>query len=114
MKVTCHYKNDDQPIVCAFPAKPWSIIFRLCSGDVLDPYLGNWFKEPYFKVIIRFFTERKLPYFAWRFNKKCGYIGFQAYGVDSEQYLNFLPAKDVFDGSQALSLTFRPFATFDN
>jgi len=106
MKVICHYKNDDQPLVCAYPAKT-GVLFRLCSGDVLDPYLGNWFKEPYFKVIIRFFTEKKLPYFAWRVGKYGGYMGFQTYGVDSPQYKNFLPDKDVYDGSQAMSLTVR-------
>ena len=107
MKVICHYKNDDQPLVCAYPAKT-GVLFRICSGDICDPYLGNWFKEPYFKVIIKFFTVRKLPYFAWRIGSWWGgYIGFQVYGVDSPQYLNFLPAHDVYDGSQAMSFTAR-------
>lgn len=106
MNVICHYKNDDQPLTSAYPAKN-GVLVRFCSGNVLDPYFGNWFKEPYFKVIIRYFTTWRLPYFSFRLGRFGGYVGFQCYGVDSPQYLNFLPAKDVYDGSLALSLTIR-------
>jgi len=149
MKVTCHYKSDGQPLVCAYP-KVSGVLIRFCSGDVCDPYGGYWFKEPYHSFIIRFvmrvwqsalwvltwaviwsfgitalvgyswwFLLLLIPaiiaflitpglYFAWYWpNGWGGYIGWQIYGVDSEQYKNFLPAEDVYDGSQAMSFTAR-------
>lgn len=93
----------------------WSIFFELRGGDVCDPLNGNWFSAPYPTRVWRWFCKRPvLPFLAWRLGKKGGYIGFKAYGVDSPEYRNWpagiLP-EDVFDGSQALCLSFRPFAT---
>ena len=149
MKVTCHYKSDDQPLVCAYPKEP-GVLIRFCSGDVCDPYGGNWFKEPYHDFIIRFVLQvwqsalwaivwgvllaylttylvshswwflLLLPvllipllltpglYIAWYWpNGWGGYIGWQIYGVDSPQYVNFIDPNEVFVGSQAMDFTAR-------
>jgi len=111
MKAFCHYKSDSQQLTSPFPASN-GFLFRLYSGDVCDPYIGNWFKPPYFKYVIRLFCKYPvLPYFAYRAGNRAGYVGFKLWGVDSDAYKNWLPADEVYNGSTALCLTCRPFAT---
>lgn len=114
MKVLRGFSTDKtHALTSPFPAKPWSVFFEMRGGDVCEP-LGfgtNWFHPPYPKVWKWLCRWPVLPYFAWRFNKRAGYIGFKAYGVDAVEYKAWMDPADVFDGSQALCITARPFAT---
>lgn len=59
------------------------------------------------------FLKPVLPFvaFRWPFTTRACYLGFKLYGVDSPAYAKWLCGpEDVFDGSQALCLTIRPFA----
>lgn len=54
-----------------------------------------------------------LPFiaFRWPFTQRACYLGFKLFGVDSPAYKEWLCGpEDVFEGSQALCLTIRPFA----
>ena len=113
MKIELLYSNrPEQSLSDPFPASN-GFLFRLLKGDVCDPYLDpdGWFGPQKPAFTLRFWSSIPLPYFAYRFGKRAGYIGFKAYGVDSEQYKGWLSASDVYPGSQALCLTCRPFAT---
>ena len=118
MKVTCHYRNDPErgltdPVLEKGGRR---FVFRLYSGDICDPLNGNWFSAPYPTKVWRTFCSKPiLPFIAWRwpFSNKAGYIGFKEYGADSEQYKNWMPHEDVYEGSQALCLSLRPFATME-
>lgn len=82
------------------------------GGDVCDPIGGNWFTEPFPKTVIRFSTSLAwLPWISWKVGKKGGYIGFKAYGADSDAYKNWMKPEEVYDGSEALCFSIRPFAT---
>ena len=82
------------------------------GGDVCDPVFGNWFSPPWPKYVIRFFCKYPvLPWISWRIGKWVGYVGFKAYGADPKAYLNWMPAEDVYLGSDALCLSARPFAS---
>jgi hypothetical protein len=115
VRVETFYRNDhDRELVDPLPEKDgW--VFRLLYGDVCDPWLDpdGWFKPrlPFFTM--RFWTPIPLPFFAWRAGKWTGYLGFKVYGVDSEHYLGWLKPEDVYKGSQAMCLSFRPFANAD-
>lgn len=112
MKVTCHYRTDtERPLTDPLPEKKWSFVFRLYSGDICDPFDGNWFTPPYPKRIWRAHCKWPvLPFIAWRLGKRGGYIGFKLYGADAPAYLNWMKPEDVREGSQAVCLSFRPFA----
>jgi len=124
MKVTIHYQTDpDRGITDPLPEKKWSFIFRIYSGDICSPVFGtffgeNWFKPPFPKYVWRTFCKYPiLPFIAWRFKNKGGYIGFKCFGVDAPEYKNWttgIKPEDVYDGSLALCLTIRPFATIEN
>ena len=116
MIVNCYYRNDpERKLTDPLPELGGrKFIFRLYSGDVCDPLNGNWFVPPFPTRVIRFFCKLPiLPFIAWKwpFFKKAGYIGAKLYGVDPEAYKNWMPEEDVFDGSQAVCLSLRPFAT---
>lgn len=123
MKVRVFYQSDpDRPITDPLPEKPWSIIFRLYWGDICDPskltqliFGESWFGPRFPSKVWRTYCKWPiLPFIAWRFKSKGGYIGFKVYGVDSPQYKQWsvgIHPDDVFDGSLAMCLTFRPFAT---
>lgn len=50
----------------------------------------------------------------WRADKRGGYAGFKAYGVDHQVYGTWLcDSIHVYDGSQALCWTIRPFASLE-
>ena len=117
MEVTCRYRNDpERPLTDPLPEPGGRrFIFRLYSGDICDPVQigGNWFTPPYpTRVWRRRVTWAVLPFIAWRwpFTNRAGYIGFKLYGVDSEAYKNWLPPEEVYEGSQAVCLSCRPFA----
>lgn len=85
------------------------------GGDVLWPLNGAWFgpseKEPDAKFptrVLRFWCPwRILPFIRWRFGRTVGYLGFKAWGVDDERYLNWIPAEHVRRGSVALTFSAR-------
>ena len=123
MKVFCHYRNDhERPLTDPLPEKKWSFVLRIYSGDICNPLLGTffgekWFEPPFPKYVWRAFCKWPvLPFIAWRCDKLGGYIGFKLYGVDSPAYKRWpvgIKPEDVYDGSQALCLTCRPFAMIE-
>lgn len=119
MKITCLYRNDhERPIDDPLPEIGGRrFIFRILSGDWLDPiwppFGNNWFKPPFptkvlhIKLPVAFFIAWKWPFF-----NKAGYLGWKTYGVDAKEYKEWLcDPSEVYDGSQALCLSFRPFAS---
>ena len=120
MKVIIHYQSDpERGLTDPLPEKKWSFVFRLYSGDICSPVLGTffgekWFEPPFPKYVWRAFCKWPiLPFIAWRCNKRGGYLGFKLYGVDSPAYKRWpvgIKPEDVYDGSQSLCVTFRPFA----
>lgn len=111
MQVNVIYRNDpERELLDPLPEKN-GIVFRLVRGDLCDPMFGGWFKPPWPKLVLRHtFTWMPLPFLAWRLGRWTGYIGAKVYGVHHEQYLHWLPAGEVFDGSQAFCFSLRPFA----
>jgi hypothetical protein len=82
------------------------IAFR--GGDVWWPLDGNWFDPPFPRWVIRFICPwRVLPFVRWRLGRTVGYLGFKAWGVDDERYLNWVPAEHVRAGSVALTFSAR-------
>lgn len=117
MKVTCHYRNDPErdltsPLLRDTPRR---FVFRLYSGQINDPVQigGNWFTPPYpTSVWKKFVTWPVLPFISWKwpFMNRGGYMGFKLYGVDAPAYKEWMNPEDVYDGSQALCTSCRPFA----
>lgn len=87
----------------------FGITFALRGGDVLHPLgKGDWFRPPYFSRILRFWCPLPLlPWISWNLWGWRGYCGAKAYGADSWDYLNWMPAGDVYPGSQALQFSIR-------
>ena len=104
--------NKEHPLTSPFPLTN-GVFIELRGGNICDPVFGgNWFSEPYPKHVLRFFCPWAiLPFISWRFGNRGGYIGLKAYGADPEAYLNWMPKEDVYEGSQALCFSARPFAT---
>lgn len=102
--------NEDQPLTSPFPTCGW-YYFALHGGDVAEPvgFGTNWFAPPYPKRVWRWFCKwNVLPFFSWVLLGKRGYMGFKAYGVDHEQYAEWLcDASEVYEGSLALCITVR-------
>lgn len=116
MKVNVLYRNDpERGLTDPLPEVGGrKFVFRLYSGDVCDPYFGNWFTPPWPKFVLRF-RFPFLPFVAWKwpFMNRLGYIGFKLYGVDADAYKNWLPAEEVYAGSQAVCFSVRPFASVE-
>ena len=96
-------KNEPLPLQnYTFRDKPGiDLVWR--GGQVIQPFWGNWFDPPFFKIVFKFYVPwRILPFIRFRFGRTVGYLGFKAWGVDSEHYLNWLPAEHVMVGSVAL------------
>lgn len=116
MQVTVISRNDPgrgltDPIPDEVPGLVW--VHRVYAGDVCDPMLGNWFAPPWPKVLLRW-QAKAAHFFAWQVPLGFGYVwrgyaGFKLYGVDSPEYKNWLPSWDVYNGSQALCFSLRPF-----
>lgn len=92
----------------------FGITFALRWGDVLHPLGqdGNWFKEPYFTRILRFYSYIPLPFIAWNLWGWRGYAGLsKVYGVDSDAYKLWPAMKglehEVYPGSQAMMASIR-------
>lgn len=120
MKVNCIYRNDpERGLTDPIPELTGrKFIFRLCTGDWLDPVwplFGNsWFHPPFPTKVLHINSKLPLPFIAWKypFVNKGGYLGWKIYGVDNDVYKEWLcDPVEVYDGSQALCLSFRPFAT---
>ena len=112
MNIIQTWRSDwDRPITDPLPERD-GVVFRLTRGDVCDPWFDpdGWFgpSKPFYTL--RFRSWVPLPFFAWKWGRWMGYIGFKVYGVDSEHYRSWLPESDVYAGSQAMCLSFRPFA----
>lgn len=121
MEIKCWYRNDPErylldPVLEAGGRK---FVFRLMSGDILDPIGGQWFGPNYPKRYIRFNCRLPiLPFIAWKwpFIQRAGYLGFKVYSADGNeypQYKEWMPAKDLGEGSKALCFSFRPFARME-
>lgn len=90
-----------------FP-KENGIIFSLRGGDVVFPWDGNWFTEPFFKHVLHFYMPIPiLPFFCIKIGSWGLYAGFKAFGVDSPAYKNWLPPEEVYDGSVAIQPSIR-------
>jgi len=87
----------------------WGVTFALRWGDVLHPLGdGDWFRPPYFSRVLRFYCPLSmLPFVAWNLWGWRGYLGAKVYGADSPDYKNWMPAEDVYDGSQAIQFSGR-------
>lgn len=117
MKVERGLSTDNShPLTNPFPLSS-GIFFELRGGNICDPILGTffgyqWFGPKFPKYVWKAFCKFKvLPFLSWRFGNRGGYIGFKAYGVDSEAYKNWIDPSEVYEGSYAMCLTFRPFAS---
>lgn len=120
MKIKTLYRNDpERGLTDPLPELGGrKFVFRIYSGDWLDPILSwgsNWFHPPYPKTVLHVNVPLPiLPFIAWKwpFIDKAGYFGWKLYGVDAPAYKEWLcdPA-EVYNGSQAVCLSFRPFAT---
>ena len=115
MKVEVVYRNDHErpltdPILESGGRK---FVFRLYAGDLCDPMNGKWFEPPWPTVVIRFKSWLPLPFVAWKwpFIDRVGYAGFKLWGVDSPEYKNWIDSSEVYEGSQALCTSIRPFAS---
>lgn len=121
MKITCHYRNDpERGLTDPLPELGGRrFVFRLYSGDWLDPIwplFGNtWFHPPFPSKVFHLRCRWPLlPFIAWKwpFVNKAGYLGFKLYGVDNAVYAQWLcRVEEIFDGSQAVCLSVRPFAS---
>ena len=124
MKVTCLYRNDPERAltdpVLESTGRAW--VHRIYTGSFAEPEQGaDWFGPNYPKnPTIKDLTGKRCHFFAWRYpdwvpfiGGKAGYAGYKIYGFDSPAYLNWpgITEADVFEGSQALCFTCRPFAT---
>lgn len=116
MKIDTLYRNDPErpemdPVL---ELSGRAFVLRVYRGDFLDILGGTWFDptKPPWKVLRSWF--RYMPFIAWRwpFTTRGGYGGFKLYGVDSDNYRTFpgVKAEDVYVGSRACCLSFRPFA----
>jgi len=117
MKVKILYRNDpersDTDPLPELGGRKW--IHRIYTGSICDPEYGSdWFGPKYpTRANIKETTD-ECHFYAWKwpFIDKAGYFGWKLYGVDSEAYKNWpqMDPKEVFEGSQALCFTCRPFA----
>lgn len=118
MKVNVIYQGDKgRPITDPLLEEPGFFV-RWYTGDVCDPMNGKWFEPPWPTFVVRFCSRIPLPFVMWRFPKwvplvggRAGYAGFKAYGVDSPAYRNWIEPAEVFEGSQAMCTSIRPFAS---
>lgn len=101
-------KNVTGELTHPFPKEDgWFLVWR--GGNVCHPLSpGNWFSVPYFTRAIRFFCRWNiLPYLCWKYGDRAGYFGFKIYGADSPTYASWIPAEEIYSGSQALHFSIR-------
>lgn len=120
MKVTVLYRNDpERELTDPLPevgGRKW--IHRIYTGSICDPEYGSdWFGPNYPKDVTIEETTDRCHFFAWKwpFIKKAGYFGWKVYGVDSPEYKNWpqMNPLEVYEGSQAMCFTARPFASLE-
>lgn len=89
------------------------IFLEFRGGNFLHPTgEGKWFDKPYFKKAWSFFIKWPIiPFISWKVGSKGGYIGAKAYGVDSLTYKDWAGEENIYEGSQAIMISIRPFAT---
>lgn len=112
MKVEVIFRSDPlRPLTDPLPEAN-GIVFRLVRGDVLDPLFDpdGWFGVAKPLFVLRFRSKVPLPFLAWRLGRWTGYVGFKVYGVDSPSYVPWAGAAEVYEGSQAMHFSVRPFA----
>jgi hypothetical protein len=87
----------------------FGVTFALRWGDVCHPLGsdGNWFKEPYFTKVLRFWSYFPLPFIAWNLFGWRGYLGAKVYGADAPEYKFWMNPADVYAGSQAIQFSGR-------
>lgn len=86
----------------------FGVTFALRWGDICHPIgTGSWFDPPYFSRVLRFNSYIPLPWVTWNLFEWKGYLGAKVYGADSPEYVNWMDAKDVYDGSQAIQFSGR-------
>lgn len=85
------------------------VLFALSTAGLLAAFaLGPWWSWP-LAFVLWLLTPGK--FIAWRCDKRGGYAGSKAYGVDSPIYSAWLCApEEVYDGSLATCLSIRLFA----
>ncbi len=117
MKVRALYRNDpERPLTDPLPELGGRrFVFRIYLGDYCDPFCDpdGWFGPKVPRISVRVnLPWLPLPFLAWRWGNtgRAAYIGFKLYGVDSDNYKGWLPASEVFEGSQAVHFSLRPFA----
>lgn len=116
MRVDILYQSDvNRPLKDPLPDEVTGTIFikRIYSGDLLRPAFGNWFKVP-FPKIVGYKKSVKESFYAWQIDLIWfywrGYIGAKVFGVDSPEYKNWLPEECVYEGSNAMAWSIRPFS----
>lgn len=67
MKVAAIYRNDPERLLYdPLPEKP-GIVFRIMRGDLVWAAGGNWLKQPYHPLVVRWLDfPIPLPFLAWR------------------------------------------------
>jgi len=117
MEVKCHYRNDPERSLKDPLPEPGGrkFIFRVYSGHINQPVAltAGWFSPPFPKYVWRKYVSLPIClFFAWRypFTSRGGYAGLKLYGVDSPAYKLWMNPDDVYEGSNALHLSIRPFA----
>lgn len=87
----------------------FGVTIALRWGDVCHPIgQGNWFKPPFFSNVMRFWCPIPLlPWISWNLWGWRGYIGAKVYGADAPEYSRWIPAWDVYAGSQAIHFSAR-------
>lgn len=116
MKIIRGWSSDpSRPVDDPLLEKEWSFFIEFRGGDIYSPVpwsKGNWFTFPYHQKTYKWFCKWPIiPFISWRFKNKGGYLGAKVYGVDSPEYLKWMPSEYVYPGSQAICITIRPFAT---
>jgi len=104
MEVFGWRSNKNQDWTDPFP-KENGVYLSFRGGDVIQPWFGNWFKEPYFKYVWHFFVKYPImPFLSWKFGRFGGYLGCKCFGVDAEAYKHWMPDGWVYSGSRAIML----------
>ena len=85
-------------------------VLRLIYGSCCDPWNGQWFGPKWPTIILRFYSLVPFPFISWRVGNWTGYLGAKVYGVHHEEYKNWLPAHEIYNGSTAFCFSARPFA----
>ena len=111
MQIEIVYRNDpERPITRPVLSERMGFVVRLIRGDLCDP-LGDpdgWFNpRPPLMTLRHYFKRIPMPFIAWNLWGWKGYMGAKVYGVDLPAYQDWLPAKEIYPGSQAFCFSFR-------